>query len=1709
MTERGIIPVIMTATFFANGFEEELTYTSACEVAMLMPQEENLSTPIFPVEGNLVLANPKRQKDTGKIYKLSEKKDLKKNICNFPEPSISEVDRVVKLAGKGKARACIVVVEPSIPIIIPVVVLDEEKARLMNLNSCSCVKICFEPKDPEGKHTAPEPPPEEVAPTDKISALGHKIQDLRKDNELYLKSDYSTGAPNIYKPTASFEDIAFSPIHSDRELKTISPYVATNKPHQLRNGDTYNGPQREEKYDFESTARDSDFLDGDTNDRVPFPPISEVAGTPSAQSVIPTPSPTEGGPKDYFDTDTQSEAPPKPASIVKDVASFKSEQPKDKQPLPEIPMKEKSLMSSLFDNLSSVIKPLVSKSIVQSDMNEIIFCEEVDWTADSSRFLTYKQAVLIYQRAESLPYIDVKREVSVIGNILCDYMKMHHFKVDLLFLAFAAIVYNKQIWTYQWDGKRLRDMRTCILTCIENYNPHDYTGPKMTDLKVMRGTFSPCEGLNNSLRDILITDNSGICSNTITRILWIIFYHCDRKIDWLRLHNLNPRVFFDSQQSTLKIFLNEGQLWHLGLSIQNTLEDFCLVCLTYVQDCISAGKVAQKLVVPQGLSSRLVELIKAEICTVQKGTSGRWKLFVDALANLQFETYDKASRGKVVNAAATQLSFRKCRTFINIDSMFSTVSVDHPHYGLFRTAVFKSICSDLAHSRYNSFPFVEAHNFIALLKLSVGKLLANEEGVVAVKAYALYSIRHSSSFKKKLKFIADLYRYFVADQWAPVPRIFEVEVIQTCFDDALLCKEDPATIIFQSFSVAKDPSVFVLPDATEGNVMLGWFAKKIISNQVASHVIKIPKCLANIKILTSNEVSGSLMSFLLEELRAGLKNQCKGIKQAAEFYSYLVFDKNRPECAISGIAKDVLVSSFNKWNPLSIVDVLALGATPLLKIFGCLVDLERGLGTKSCLDKLKGLILDWQKSFETNEITFSETDFMLSSFDEPAWEVMGSIADVHLPVRDSLTLKVTKFTETQESISDSLSVAHGDSSCQQSIQSVFQGYNVIAEKGSDLSRILEEYSWMFQKLQTKELALISSEAKTNEHTFLSIMRHDAAVISSFAKDNEEVICAAGFFLRSPSIIFRDALGFGTWDVLSIDSFFTRVNKVKEALQELFMETATFKAVKVAANLVGLSKNSLPEDILTLSDCPGFNILEDNREQFMIAAKLSEISPSLQGFSNGCVQFHFFFAKGDPAFLQLSNTIDELTSERALNWSIKECIEVAKNIYQFLGGRRGQKGWSQCLQKFNERVSISDLLEVMDFFQPALLLLSELSLCSDVWTLAREMKWFGESGWKRFYAEYDNVTNVLLGSLSFEMSVLNSLEPSVRCISFIGSLIKTKTMQDFLGLLCSSSVVQNGGLSDLHVVQQNISSVREWFTTGLDDMAAIFGTFQSVCKTGYYTACETSSDPSESGPGSRLCLKYQKDRSISALDTDIASLDGNHLNDFVQKLGFIQHESESVSQGIKQFIDQHQTLARAVDLMAVMIDIGFKNVDILKFSYKINENTFSDAELLLRDSHEKWMNCDVWLATIRKENRLSLLFWMEELREMHSWLINMEFEDMKAEGNISVQSKLVCALSRIVPQNSPKKSDEIENAVKSTYTVRQKDFRQNAKSWLLVMSNFIESLHESLGTPRPFQGSSIKSKITIHSLNCDEKKESVCLLLKHIYLVRPCMDLFLP
>ena len=382
-----------------------------------------------------------------------------------------------------------------------------------------------------------------------------------------------------------------------------------------------------------------------------------------------------------------------------------------------------------------------------------------------------------------------------------------------------------------------------------------------------------------------------------------------------------------------------------------------------------------------------------------------------------------------------------------------------------------------------------------------------------------------------------------------------------------------------------------------------------------------------------------------------------------------------------------------------------------------------------------------------------------------------------------------------------------------------------------------------------------------------------------------------------------------------------------------------------------------------------------------------------------------------------------------------------------------------------------LLPMMEFF-------SHLSIHSEIFIFVREMKWMGDNGQKQFNEMYENVTNVLLAdSESYEMAILDCLEPTVRILSTIGDITKEQSFTEAFGKIKRHQEIMDAAKvkqvrNNFKVVQENISSIRDWFDSGMDEISTIFCKYEAVMEQGEYII-----------ENKELCLRYVDTQHGKSGGT--ISLIGKALSEFIQQLGFIKHENYDMSENISSFVDQFHLLEDILQNKAKVTAVGFDETKYIFFPCDARPSEL--VENLYQKSKEMVDECEIWLDNLYKKYPTSLLFWTEELRIIHNAM-----EDALSSNSQRHLISLVMNtfhLRRDLSVLTMAKSGQIVNYLQSI------DFESN---WLNNVSLFIEFFHNYLGAPFSQQArkeTAGSSGIFLHSMDCDnDLKTFLCLFI---------------
>ena len=360
--------------------------------------------------------------------------------------------------------------------------------------------------------------------------------------------------------------------------------------------------------------------------------------------------------------------------------------------------------------------------------------------------------------------------------------------------------------------------------------------------------------------------------------------------------------------------------------------------------------------------------------------------------------------------------------------------------------------------------------------------------------------------------------------------------------------------------------------------------------------------------------------------------------------------------------------------------------------------------------------------------------------------------------------------------------------------------------------------------------------------------------------------------------------------------------------------------------------------------------------------------------------------------------------------------------------------------------------------------------------------FGDDGLKRFYEEYSNVTNVLLGhTQSYEMSLLVSVEPVVRIISIVGQCRCSKTTFELFSCFEKNrdivAAVQEGTIEHhFQQVHARLFEIKDWFN-GVNEVAATSANFTRAIKNGKFIVVNENA-------------KYSLALSMIEEENKVDKVSGDALDNFILQLSLIQNECNVTSNSMEGFIEQFQVLKTAYRNFIIMDMVGFSSISIADFVCRTGLDYMDDAKFLYRVTEEHLQTFKVWLSRTRWQYKVSMLFWTEELRDLNT-ILTLTIEDRT--------DMVMDFISRLFPVWNRVRDGSFRQCVLDNID----RFHENvALSWLEKVSHFIDSCHVDSTSSIGNRSGMNKSELFLHSICCADEEERQCVfvVLTQIYKV---------
>jgi hypothetical protein len=1053
------------------------------------------------------------------------------------------------------------------------------------------------------------------------------------------------------------------------------------------------------------------------------------------------------------------------------------------------------------------------------------------------------------------------------------------------------------------------------------------------------------------------------------------------------------------------------------------------------------------------------------------------------------------SHEDVIQCAVRAISFRSVQTFRHYDELAAAVGPDHKYARMLKESIETTLCDDLRLSKPNTSPGID--EVTRLLSSPTGHYLSSYQGVSAVKVFSVKAMKGGTPFHGKLSFLGHLHATFVSRQWVQNTRAFELHILD-CIQFARNYV-DSAVVLEQSFRVAKvSSSIFCCEE--QGKAFLTRVSDLLCSDEECSAVLDKPALLQRLSFEETQTSTMTLHACLISRLRELLN--CLDEGQTCHVVLATLAQEPSSRTHLASLGVEVFKTFFLRWNPQHLSDLIAFPSVSLrlldeyfnLAAQSDWIHPEDRGQIKKCHGDMKRVVRGWLNRYRMEAMTKETLEQACSRDDESLWQLIEKIAGVALPSFSEMHAKRREFRILEESIAQLLRGSENESVV--SIQRIFKGYHCVSDPCSALHRFLVEYDCLLTSDEPNSQTYQAESSSSGKE--LRQLREDSNSGSSFRDENSEYLSMCDYFLKNPSILFQSALFKHVDERLTLHTLVVAAKRAKETLVDgLGSGTSNYTDTSHAVKTVLAAESTVEHETSVLLGCSLLGLSPDDIGSFVVMAVLTEASGPLKHFVECCRQFRFAVAVNDPSFRELASIVQDMFHDSTRSLSVSECLNYSKRLCNVLG--------------VESHLLNDDLAEIRRAIQnriPILRLLGLFSCHSEVWTFPREMGWFGQKGLKHFYEQYANVTNVLLGNTaSYEMSVLDAVEPTIRVVSAIGGLCQEAKLVDLINRIQRDKDVDaflhsESGSADIGQVQTNLSQIRDWFTVGVDEIAAVHGIFDDVCKTGKYFLCSR-----EAGPTNGLAPVTDNDSMESVLTrqykTKRASpakccLQGEELAGFVQQIGLIQHENECTAASVNSFVEQYQVLTRAANNVISMRSIGFGEAGHDSFSCLVVGDSLTKARDLLLESKSSLRKCQSWLDVLRSTHFVSLLFLTGELLEIHRAIRRTVAAPVPTN-----KRNLTCILSRLArgTMSYQERFSITTEAIDSWKEPSGRTF----SSWLVDVSMFLDSLHESFGAPwkMALNGSKERSQIVLHTLVCQSNALLPLSLrvLKHVYKVR--------
>ena len=1298
-----------------------------------------------------------------------------------------------------------------------------------------------------------------------------------------------------------------------------------------------------------------------------------------------------------------------------------------------------------------------------------ILNQDCDWFPSSGELHSFQKAIGLLTESEASD--DVDAEMNEISKQLADHIKARNHQVDVVLISFLARFLERLGPRHSRKGRKV--LQASIEQCFDNLTV-EIDCPRLF-LAIKNHMQDKCA---LDPRQPLLSITSSILENLkkrtrrkktdefITKLLWTQVHHCGKPFDWQSVVSLIDPCGFSALSPpicSMYTFIHPILFQSLGVFIQPTLEGSCAFIENMCERNSSSSGDVSAISVDPNMTVDVTKKWIQRTCTGVCNQDGLWIHLLSCLGSLRFVQDNEKWKTKVISSFVQSFC---AKHLLKLDFLWKHVDIEHSDYMVCRQIIVNVLRSKLLSSDRDVPEVSEVESL--LVDTDIGDFLCTSEVFHAIEKYTLSQMKKSQPFNVKIHLLSALYNKLISvgDVEGDNIRSFVMTALNDAFDPPYVYHNNKTAPEKMFHIASKERNVFT---SASGPSILESISQLVVKQYIKNaNFATNPDCLLMLTLDDSD--NETLLSYLTKQLKFSLCDRLNSIEEASTI-EYSLRSKNASPDLIRVLDK-VLLSAVENWSPSGFTEILQLSCINVLNSLYADQNIE-AIGSKFV--GLKHVFVNWTRSsqVEVNGLLLTDIEKIHSLYDPSKWKSIERLTGEKLVNVLSLDECLRQFDKFTSSIA---TIFYRSRS--QSILDLFRRYecNIDCTVGG-VARLLQDCKTIVDpsKLQdVKERHSISSIEKLSME------------LATFCEEFESQIKTAAYFLGVNCQLFSKSIDFGSWDSIQVEDFLEKVAAAGKTLQQVFncessdILSSTSHAVEIfveQSDLGIVDHNALKNDVYLLLACPTLDVNESRRKRFFLMSSLVSITQPLRAFVDCCKQLRFKFIFEDKCFSELEDIVGLLENGENSQADFQYFYDLAERLVNIVSTSGDGKEGIELLVR-----TINDSAVFMTIFRT-------ISRSIDVWIFVRDMQWFGKEGLKQFYAEFSNTTNKLLFA-SFESSVLDSLEPTVRFLSHVGSLHAESNVGIFVQNLLDEFKFDIDSRKQrkevLHIVQQNISNIREWFDNGFDDMTNIFSRFDSVWESGKYII-----------DGSELCLVY-------TYDEKEVSLTGSNLDDFAQQLGFVQYENEVLSSRITSFLDQIQILRKVVTSQIYATNAGYPNNGFDEFGYIVNHE-LTNVELMLRNSTQLLKDCEDWRKnTLLAKYPLSTLFWNSDLRSLYDAILGDE-QDLDV---------IVPILSILVP---PKLlvplRESVLDVARECLGLLKHDSTQVNRTWIEIVSQFLDMCHDKMESVRYSKVPKPRNKngIFLHLLECDcdeAKKELTTLsVISHVYNVRHVCNIY--